>query len=302
MRRFAVVTGASRGVGAAVCRSFVQRGMFVLGVGGAEPPFRHPSYLHRCLDLSEPFNVYEFFERTFVELVPKVQADEVILVNNSATIAGISELETQPLSSFCRALTLNAAVPIWLMGFVSRCFPARPVRTLNLSSSAAEHAHPGWSSYCAGQSALLMASRVFVAEQLTRARPMAPPRLVICFAPGSIDSMTQQRLRDTNPEVFPRLAKFHRLNDEEPSFSIHEISETIAELVSLNLQRRGRVGSEAGFWNLRYVGQGRVLCLACGRRVSVGDVEHVCMGTEVRADLSERPTPACTFGSDPTAG
>ena len=269
MGRLAVVTGASRGIGAAVSRAFVERGISVLGVARSKATLSHALYRHVRLDLSEPKDVQAFFEGPFRRLTSHVDADEVILVNNSATIGSIDHLESQPLNGLCRESVLNAIVPAWLMGFISRCFVTRPVRIINISSGAADRPYAGWTSYCSGKAALLMASRVFAEEQaLVRAQRGGPLRSVVCLAPGSVDTDIQDSIRDVRLDAFPDLEKFHRLKRNGSLFSAGEIAEVIARLVEAD---HGQV-----FRNLRCTDRGYLKCLECGQRFSTSDIDHGC--------------------------
>ena len=270
MRRYAVVTGASRGIGAAVARAFVERGISVLGIARSEATLTHPGYHHVRLDLSQPSGVEAFFEGQFApQFAPAVDADEVILVNNCGTIGEIEGLASRSLTTLDRELALNATVPIWLMGFMARCFSGRSMRIVNLTSGAADRPYAGWASYCASKAALLMASRVFAEEQaLIREQERGPFRGVVCLAPGSVETDIQKSIREAGVEAFPELEKFHRLKDTGGLFCAREVAEVLTRLIETEPHEL--------FQNLRYIGAQRLTCLECGRTYAVRNIQHGC--------------------------
>ena len=270
MRRYAIVTGSTRGIGAAIVDRLLERDTTVLGVARSAATIQHRRYRHVRLDLTCLDQVEAFFKWRFAgAIAPIVDADEVVLVNNGASIGSIEPLEDQSLSDLEQTLTLNALVPIWLMGFIPRCFPGHPVRTINLSSGAAQRAYAGWIGYCSSKSSLLMASRVYAEEQSAPcARPARPPRSVTCLAPGSVDTDIQSTIRGADRRHFPDLEKFHRLKRSRSLFSPAEIGDVVARLIDTT--------QAPGFQNLRYVEHDRLMCLECGGRFGAAQPHHQC--------------------------
>ena len=276
MRRFALVTGTSRGIGAAIAKRLLDRGTTVLGFARSRPAVQHPAYQHVQLDLSNLDAVERYFECGFArEIAPSVAADEVVLVNNGATMARIDRLETQRLTDLGEAFALNALVPTWLMGFVSRHFSRQAVKTINLSSGAAHRPYAGWTSYCSGKSALRMASRVHAEEQELLRSVGRPLRSVVCFAPGSVDTDIQRTIRQAGTTRFPALEKFHELERTHRLHSPQEIARAVTALVEAPNAR--------GFHDLRYMGEGQVMCLECGTHRAVHDPRHACTSTSTRS-------------------
>jgi benzil reductase ((S)-benzoin forming) len=72
-----------------------------------------------------------------------------------------------------------------------------------LTSGAAKTVYPGWSSYGAGKAAIDQWVRDVGAEQAQRGGVK-----VLSVAPGTVDTMTQQKLRTTPEEDFPSQGKF----------------------------------------------------------------------------------------------
>ena len=261
MRRFAIVTGASRGIGAAVANTFVARGIPVLGIARSAPGLGHPLYEHVRLDLSATDRVQSYFEHIFAHVAPHIDADQIVLVNNSASVGTIDTIEAQSLSAFHQAIALNVTVPIWLMGFVSRCFPKQSVRIINMSSGAAAHPYAGMAGYCASKAALLMAARVFAKERaLIEQQTGGPAHSVAAFAPGSVDTDIQTRIREARLEAFPELIKFHRLRRQGELFSVDDVAAAVADLSAH--------AAWPSFQNIRLTGRDTLTCLTTGRQIT----------------------------------
>lgn len=204
----AIVTGHTRGLGAALVEQLLQRGVTVLGLSRR----RHPSLGEQGgsrfneveLDLSEPARVEAWLAgdtlRRFVD-----GASCVLLINNAGTVEPIGPLDTQDTATVARAVGLNVATPLMLSSATAKVTPdAAECRIVHLSSGAARNAYPGWSIYCATKAALDHHARA-VALDANRA-------LRICsVAPGVVDTGMQATIRATSDDHFPMREKFEQL-------------------------------------------------------------------------------------------
>jgi benzil reductase ((S)-benzoin forming) len=271
MSELAIVTGTSRGIGKAVATSLLRQGFFVLGISRGESDIRSPDYAHAVLDLTSFSDVVNWFENDFDRVLPNsVAIDRAVLINNGGSIGPIQRFWEHSPMELQNEFTLNAVVPIWLMGFMVRKYPQCPLSVVNLSSGAAQYPYAGWTTYCSTKASLLMASRVFAqeAEQLT-AEGQGPWRSITCFAPGSVDTSMQSRIRQSNPAVFPKIGKFIELQRNQKLFSAEEVAECIASLCSRTQKHH--------LLNLRYLGHSQARCLECGQVVFIDATSHKCL-------------------------
>ena len=137
--KFALVTGTSSGIGAAVARDLLARGWQVIGIARRSAKIEHKGYRHIALDLSDIAKAAPAIEREVGARLGE-RWERVGLVNNAAVgLAGrIQDLDAGELA---RSFTLNTAVPIWLMGFMIKRAKA-PIRVVNVSSGAAMRPFP----------------------------------------------------------------------------------------------------------------------------------------------------------------
>lgn len=204
----AIVTGHTRGLGAALAEQLLREGIAVLGVSRS----RHPSLGAQAgerlteaeLDLSAPAQVEAWLAgdalRRFVD-----GATLVLLFNNAGTVEPIGPLDTQDAAAIARAVGLNVATPLMLSSALAKVAPdTAECRILHVSSGAARNAYAGWSIYCATKAALDQHARAVALD--------ASPGLKICsVAPGVVDTGMQATIRSTGAGRFPQREKFDQL-------------------------------------------------------------------------------------------
>lgn len=203
MSRFALVTGTSSGIGAAVAHELVQRGWQVLGIARRTAKIAG-SYEHLSLDLADVAKAAPAIERQLGGKLAQ-RWERVGLVNNAAVgLAGrVQDLDAEALS---RSFELNTVMPLWLIGFVIKRAKA-PVRVVNVSSGAAQRPFPGLAAYCAAKAGLHLAGASIAAED-------APNLHILSYQPGVVDTEMQVATRSKSLEEFPWGETFRRYHAE----------------------------------------------------------------------------------------
>jgi benzil reductase ((S)-benzoin forming) len=202
--KFALVTGTSSGIGAAVARDLLKRGWQVVGISRRAAKIEDKGYRHIALDLADIGKAAPAIER---ELGGKLgeRWERVGLVNNAAVgLAGrIQDLDAGELA---RSFTLNTAMPIWLMGFMIRRVKV-PIRVVNVSSGAAMRPFPGLAAYCGAKAGLHLAGASVAAED-------APNLHVLSYQPGVVDTEMQVATRTKSLDEFPWGTAFRQYHAE----------------------------------------------------------------------------------------
>jgi NAD(P)-dependent dehydrogenase (short-subunit alcohol dehydrogenase family) len=190
--RVAVVTGASRGIGAATVRALRASGATVLAV--ARPPFGadpdpDPGVRRLGVDVSDWAQVEGVLGAALNEVGP------VDVLVNAAGIPGrrmrIADL---PPENMWASLAVNALGSFHTMKLVLASMEQRQHGVVvNIVSGAADRPRPGRSMYGTGKSALEHLTRVAAAE-------MSPAGVrVYAFHPGMVDTELFRSTR-TSPE------------------------------------------------------------------------------------------------------
>lgn len=191
MKRVWVVSGASRGIGAAVVTAAQKRGDFVIGMARGES----------AADLSLQA---DFTCPDQVSLPPLPQADQYILVNNAGMVDPIGVDYTADQAA--RLVNVNLTSAIMLSReFLSRVQTAKAKKLIiNLSSGASTTPKHGWSLYCASKAGLDHFGRCVALEQQSEAYPVD----VLGLSPGVVDTAMQAVLRSADTDAFPDVETF----------------------------------------------------------------------------------------------
>ncbi|AQG98245.1 short-chain dehydrogenase [Burkholderia sp. KK1] len=204
----AILTGHTRGLGAALARLLLEAGADVLAISRTRNPelaARHPGKLHEVeFDLADLTRLTAWLAG---DTLPRFLsgAGRVVLVNNAGLLAPVGSLADQDPAAVARAVSVNVAAPMALAAAVVQAgAQAADTRIVHISSGAARNAYPGWSVYCATKAALDHHARA-VALDGNRA-------LRICsVAPGVVDTDMQAEIRGADLAHFPMRERFDAL-------------------------------------------------------------------------------------------
>lgn len=204
----AIVTGYSRGLGAAIAENLLERGYAVLGLArqpNTSLQARFQTQLTSVtLDLADSHALIEWLAgSTLAQFV--AGAEQVLLINNAGTVQPVGPPGGQGAAAVAQAVSLNVAAPLMLAdAFVAATASACERRILHVSSGAARSAYAGWSVYCATKAALDQHACAVVEDGV--------PRLRICsLAPGVIDTDMQLEVRTSADSHFPARPRFEAL-------------------------------------------------------------------------------------------
>jgi benzil reductase ((S)-benzoin forming) len=206
----AIVTGISRGLGAALAAELLQRGFTVVGVGRADNAgITGQRYGFVCFDLADSAGVDTALAPALERLKERRPAS-VCLLNNAATAGPVGTLGRLAASEITSALTVNLAGAVALANLFCRIFADADMvrRVINVSSGAAQTALPGEAVYCVAKAGLEMLTLALAAEQ------QAPTFRAITLRPGVMDTDMQAHARSQPPDVLPSVELFKGFHRE----------------------------------------------------------------------------------------
>lgn len=218
-RHLTLVTGASRGMGAAIARQLLQRGDTLVCISrtssedlAAQALAAGARLEQWTLDLADS---YAAAQRVEAWLGARGGDDfaSVTLVNNAATLTQPAPLEDTDAAELVRALRVGLEAPLLLTSVflrATRGWRARregQCKVLNISSGLGRSAMASQAGYCAVKAGLDHFSRSVALDQ-----SHAPhPARIVSLAPGVIDTDMQVQLRAGDPARFPDHARFVQL-------------------------------------------------------------------------------------------
>lgn len=205
----AIVTGHTKGLGEAIARELLERGVPVLGLarGKAVELGSDFSRLLREveIDLSDVAALEQLLSSGTLEEY-LAGCTSALLVNNAGVVWPVGPLPEQDPAAAVKAVSLNVAAPLALSSAVTRACDGE-VRILHISSGAGRNAYPGWAVYCATKAALDQHARAVALD--------AQPRVKVCsLAPGVIDTGMQAEIRATPEQRFPMRERFVQMKQE----------------------------------------------------------------------------------------
>lgn len=202
-----IVTGASRGLGAAICRILTDQGHSVLATARSEETLKelwgdNPRVEILACDIGSDGAPQKLVE-TALEAFGELHG----LVNNAGIIQPILPLADCPPDDWAKTIHINLVAPAALMAAALPHLQKTRGRVVNISSGAAINVLQGWSAYCTSKAGLLHLTKGAAAEY--------PEVAFFSLRPGVIDTEMQTEIRDSKGMTEKDLAKFQGLKADK---------------------------------------------------------------------------------------
>jgi benzil reductase ((S)-benzoin forming) len=207
-----VITGTSRGLGAALAEQVLAPDALLLAISRGTNPGLAAACAGRGgrleqwqLDLADPPAASRRLQR-WLEQQPAGSVRTATLINNAGALAPAGPVDAVDDALLSSVLRVDLEAPILLCAAflrATRAWPARR-RVLNISSGAGRNAYAGWAIYCAAKAALDHFSRAAALDEELRDNGAR----IVSIAPGVIDTAMQAQLRASDPSGFPDRQRF----------------------------------------------------------------------------------------------
>lgn len=153
--RSALVTGASRGIGAAICRELARLGMQVHAVARSADSLRslceETGAIAHCADVTDLDGMKRLLHTLEVD----------VLVNNAGQVAALGSIETLDAAAIDSMIDINLRAPLQLMRLV---LPGMLYRghghIVNIGSTSGTFVFAGTAPYAAAKAGMTAANRV----------------------------------------------------------------------------------------------------------------------------------------------
>jgi NAD(P)-dependent dehydrogenase (short-subunit alcohol dehydrogenase family) len=220
----AVVTGASRGLGAGLAQAFADRGLR-LGLCARHLPLvpDGADAVSSAVDVTDP----EALDRFGDEVVTRFGRID-LWVNNAGVLDPMGPLADADPEALRRHVEINVTGVLFGSRTFARHVRGRPGRgvLVNMSSGAATTVYEGWAAYCASKAAVEMMTGVVAAEEQSHGLR------AYALAPGLVDTEMQASIRATPATRFPQVARFLQVDEDQAFNSPGWVASFILDLVT----------------------------------------------------------------------
>jgi len=207
-----IVTGASRGLGAAIAKSLAARGTAVVLVARTETALKTAaadivSRGGRCLpvtaDVADPTACGQVVATTLARF-GRIDA----LVNNAGVVRPLAVTGAADPAEWRRCIDINLLGPFYMIRAALAALRQTRGRIINISSGAATLPLAGAAAYCASKAALNHFTAVLAAEE--------PQVTALAVRPGVVDTDMQAELRNQKEGGMPadQVAYYRGLKSE----------------------------------------------------------------------------------------
>lgn len=210
--RLTVLTGHSRGLGAAMAAQLLQSGQWVVGMSrrvndslavlAAE---RGATLEQWPVDLAEPLPAAQRLREWLAGFAPH-RFERVVLINNAGAITPPAPLRDSDLSALAATLRIDLEATVLLSAaFLDATRGWRGQRRiLNISSGLGRRAMASSAVYCAAKAGMDHLTRSLALEEALADNGAR----VVSLAPGVIDTDMQVQLRGADAAAFPDRERF----------------------------------------------------------------------------------------------
>lgn len=232
--QYAIITGASRGLGEAIAKQLIYKQVNVVSVARSDNEDLNSlaeeqgiKYLHVNCDLSKT----EEIEKGLAQIKEEVFHEDthyVYLVNNAGIIEPIETVGQFEGGAVEKHFQVNVTAPILMTnGCLQEANKRKvPMGIINITSGAAEKTIHGWSTYSSAKAAINKFTETLAFEQ------EGSNHLILAYSPGVIDTDMQGEIRSSSKDAFADVDKFKQLKEEGALRSPEEVASVLMKLLS----------------------------------------------------------------------
>ena len=230
--KLAIISGGSRGLGAALVTQCLDAGYTVKELSRSGNSAETVN-----VDLSQPEALLDTITPLFQELSAQTW-DEILLYNNAGLINPVGVVSDKPLDAIMTNINVNFTSAILLIRAFIDAFQdaACPKTLINISSGAALRGIYGWSLYCGAKAGIENFVRTVAVEQAGQAHPIK----ALNIGPGIIDTGMQADIRAVSAEDFPGVSMFVGFKEDGKLRSPETVASAIRNILDANLPNGSR--------------------------------------------------------------
>lgn len=237
MKQVVFITGASKGIGKALAKTYFKNGFKVFSFARTKSDLPK-EIIQIKTDLTNEEELKQAINKAFAE-VNATALKRFTLINNAGRLGKIAFTENLPLADIAASIQLNVTATIQISSLViAKLKEINAIKTIvNISSGAAENPYTGWSVYCASKAAVDMFTKTVALEQ----QEVKYPFKVFAIRPGVVATAMQEQIRKTQKEDFKMVDKFIELYQKNKLSPPLEVAQKMYLLDTSNQIKNGSI-------------------------------------------------------------
>lgn len=243
--KYAIITGASRGLGEAIAKRMLEEQIAVVSVSRTEnEEIRQLAlenglfYKHYSCNLSLEKEIQEVFME-IAHCIYQKKPNQIYLFNNAGVIEPIETVGNLDQTPIIRNIQVNLIAPILITNiFLNKgSLAGTTVHAINITSGAATRSIEGWSVYCSAKAGLNMFTQTTALELAE----MKTNNKIIAFSPGIMDTKMQETIRSSSKEAFKELEKFIDYKEKSKLQKTEVVANALVDLVLNGSAESGKI-------------------------------------------------------------
>ncbi|MGJ7911312.1 (S)-benzoin forming benzil reductase [Neobacillus sp. LXY-1] len=243
--KYAIVTGASKGLGEAIAKRLINEKIAVVSVSRTENDRlkkwaleKGVDYKHLSCNLSLEKEVQEVFME-IAHLIFQNDPNELLIFNNAGVIEPIHTVGNLDQTPIMRNIQINLIAPIYITNlFLGKAQQTdTKVQVINITSGAAVRPIEGWSIYCSSKAGLNMFTQTAAQEQ----KELNTHHKIIAFSPGIMDTDMQAQIRSSSEDAFKELEKFKEFKEKNMLRKTDVVADALVNLVLCGDVESGKI-------------------------------------------------------------
>ncbi|WP_152654920.1 (S)-benzoin forming benzil reductase [Oceanobacillus sp. CFH 90083] len=239
----AIITGASKGLGASVAKLFLESGINVVGISRTDnaklyqyAKENNTNYHFIACDLSEKASIQRACDR-LDEMLFKETLSQIFLINNAGLVDPIERAENIDMDDLMKQVHVNTVAPMILTNHFLKKASEHHVRLLTaiVTSGAAEKPKYGWSVYCSTKASMNMYTQTVAIEQADT------EHAIIAFSPGVMDTGMQETIRSSSQGAFQDVESFRALKENNELRDAEIIGGVLVDILMDDNMENGKI-------------------------------------------------------------